>query len=67
MNPLRIALWINIIILTPIVLSIINNSKYITESYGLHTTSRDILLSIYLTFLLLSFYFVISAGYNVIN
>jgi len=45
MNPLRIALWINIIILTPIVLSIINNSKYITESYGLHTTIDSLLQS----------------------
>jgi len=67
MNPLRIALWVNIIILIPITLSFINYSKYITDSYGLHTTSRDILLSIYLTFLFLSIYFIMTPSNNKTN
>jgi hypothetical protein len=60
MNPLILALWINIAVLIPLTLSFINNSKYITDSYGLHTTSRDILLSIYLTFLFFSIYFIMT-------
>jgi hypothetical protein len=53
---IRLALWINIAILIPITLSFINNSQWVKDSYGSHTTSRDILLSIYLTINLIRIY-----------
>jgi hypothetical protein len=59
MNTLRLALFINIIILFPLILSFFYNAKYINDSYGSYSTSRDIILSFYLTFLLISIYFIL--------
>ena len=67
MNLIRLALWINIAILIPITLSFINNSQWVQDSYGSHTTSRDILLSIYLTFLFASIYFTTKPSNNKTN
>jgi hypothetical protein len=64
MNPLRVALYINIIVLTPLTTLLLINDSKMSDAYGLRTTSRDILLSIYLTFLFFSIYFLISSTPN---
>jgi hypothetical protein len=56
MNLLKLALFINIIILTPLTLSF--DSPYIRNVYGADTPSRNILLSMYLAFLLISIYLI---------
>ena len=64
MNPLRLALYINIIILTPLTILMINNSLLDVYGKGL---SSNILLSIYLTFLFLSIFFIISPSTDKTN
>ena len=50
----KLSLILNILVLIPVCLGVIQKANWATESYGLETPARGILLSIYLTILIFS-------------
>jgi hypothetical protein len=53
-NVPKLSLVLNILVLIPVSLGLLFNSNWVTESYGIESPARGILLSIYLAILIMS-------------
>ena len=53
-NVPKLSLVLNILVLIPVSLGLLFNSNWVTESYGIESPARGILLAIYLAILIMS-------------